>query len=90
MRNKKIKIKLNSKLSPKKNVDYWFDKSKADKIGFEKSVELMKKAKVNYEKLKKIEDDLVNIDSLKELDNIIKELKIKRQGMKSEKEDIKE
>jgi predicted ribosome quality control (RQC) complex YloA/Tae2 family protein len=87
--NKKIKIKLNSKLSPKKNIDYWFDKSKADKIGFEKSVELMKKVKVNYEKLKKIEDDLVNIDSLKELYNIIKDLKIKRQGMKSEKEDIK-
>jgi len=88
--NKKIKIKLNTKLSPKKNVDYWFDKSKAEKIGFEKSVELIKKAKVNYEKLKKIEDGLVNIDSLKGLDNIIKELKIKRQGMKPEKEDIKE
>ena len=88
--NKKIKIKLNTKLSPKKNVDYWFDKSKAERIGFEKSVELMKKAKVNYEKLKNIEDNLTEIDSLKELDNIIKELKIKRQGMKPEKEDIKE
>jgi predicted ribosome quality control (RQC) complex YloA/Tae2 family protein len=88
--NIKIKIKLNSKLAPKKNVDYWFDKSKAEKIGYEKSVELMKKVKANYEKLKKIEDGLVNIDSLKGLDNIIKELKIKRQGMKPEKEDIKE
>ncbi len=88
--NKKIKIKLNAKLAPKKSVDYWFDKSKAEKIGFEKSDELMKKAKVNYEKLKKIEDRLAKIDSLKELDIIIKELKIKRQGMKSEKEDIKE
>ncbi len=88
--NTKIKIKLTAKLAPKKNVDYWFDKSKAEKIGFEKSVELMKKAKVNYEKLKKIEDDLNKIDSLKELDNIIKDLKIKRQGMKPEKEDIKE
>jgi len=88
--NKKIKIKLNSKLSAKKNVDYWFDKSKAEKIGFDKSVELMKKAKVNYEKLKKIESKLAEIDSLKGLENIIKELKIKRQGMKPEKEDIKE
>jgi len=88
--NKKIKIKLNTKLSPKKNVDYWFDKSKAERIGFEKSVELMKKAKVNYKRLMNIEDNLAEIDSLKELDNIIKELKIKRQGMKTEKEDIKE
>ena len=88
--NKKIKIKLSSKLSPQKNVDYWFDKSKAEKIGFDKSIELMKKAKVNYEKLRKIEDSLVEIDSLKELDIIIKELKIKRQGMKPEKENLKE
>jgi len=88
--NKKIKIKLNTKLAPKKNVDYWFDKSKAEKIGFEKSVELMKKAKVDYEKLKKIEDKLAAIDSLKEFNIIIKKLKIKRVGMKPEKEDLKE
>ncbi len=88
--NEKIKIKLNQKIAPRNNIDYWFDKSKAEKIGFEKSVELMKKAKTNYEKLKNIEAGLVNIDSLKELDIIIKDLKIKRQGMKPEKEDIKE
>ena len=88
--NEKIKIKLNTKLSAKKNVDYWFDKSKAEKIGFEKSVELMDRAKGNYEKLKEIEDELAEIDSLKELDNIIKKLKIKRQGMKPEKEELKE
>ncbi len=89
-KNEKTNIKLNPKLAPKKNIDYWFEKSKAERIGFEKSVELMKKAKVNYEKLKKIEDRLPEIDSLKELDVIIKELKIKRQGMKPEKENIKE
>jgi len=88
--NKKIKIKLNPKLSAKKNVDYWFDKSKAEKIGFRKSLELMDSAKINYKKLKKIDDELAEIDSLKELDNIIKKLKIKRQGMKPEKEELKE
>lgn len=88
--NNKLKIKLNTKLSAKKNVDYWFDKSKAEKIGFEKSVELMKKAKLNFEKLKKIENKLAAIDSLKEFDIIIKKLKIKRVGMKPEKEDLKE
>jgi len=88
--NERIKIKLNPKLSAKKNVDYWFDKSKAEKIGFQKSLELMDNAKINYEKLKKIDDELAEIDSLKELDNIIKILKIKRQGMKPEKEELKE
>ncbi len=88
--NIKIKIKLNPKLSPKNNVDYWFEKSKAEKIGYEKSLELMNKAKNNYRKLKKIEYNSIKIDSLKELDNIIKELKIKREGMKPEKEDLKE
>ena len=85
-----VKIKLNPKLAPKKNVDYWFDKSKAEKIGYEKSLELMDKAKINYGKLRKIEYGLFKIDSLKELDNIIKESKIKRQGMKPGKEDLKE
>ncbi len=89
-KNKKIKIKLNPKLPAKKNIDYWFDKSKAEKIGIEKSVQLLKKAKTDYENLKKIEGGLIKTDSLKELDSIIKELKIKSVAMKAEKEDIKE
>jgi predicted ribosome quality control (RQC) complex YloA/Tae2 family protein len=87
--NKRIKIKLNSNLPPKKNVDFWFDKSKAERTGFEKSVELITKTKKDYQKLKKIDDSLSEIDSLKELDNIIKELKIKRHGMIPEKEELK-
>ena len=88
--NEKIKIKLNSKLLPKKNVDYWFDKSKAEKIGYEKSIELIRNAKSNYEKFKMVENSLAEIESLKDFDNIIKNFKIKRQGMKPEKEELKE
>lgn len=86
----KIKIKLNPKFSPKKNVDYYFDKSKAEKINFEKSRELLENAKQDYEKIKNIEDRLNKIDSLKELDIIMKELKIKKQVTKSGKENLKE
>ena len=36
-----IKIKLNPKLSPKKNIDHYFNKSKSEKISIEKSKELI-------------------------------------------------
>jgi predicted ribosome quality control (RQC) complex YloA/Tae2 family protein len=86
----KIKVKLNLKYSPKRNVDYYFEKAKAERIGFKKSQELLVKAKQDYEKFKKNEKQLRNIDSIKELDNIMKELKIKQQTHKPDKEDLRE
>ncbi|MBT8381857.1 MAG: DUF814 domain-containing protein [Ignavibacteria bacterium] len=88
--NEHIKIKVNPNFSPKKNIDYYFDKSKADKISFQKSKEMLKKAEVDFNNLKRIEEKLTKIDSLKELDEIMKELKIKKYDQKKEKEDLKD
>jgi predicted ribosome quality control (RQC) complex YloA/Tae2 family protein len=88
--NKKIKVKLNPNLSPKKNIDAYFDKSKAEKTSFQKSKELLKKAENDFNSLKKNEVKLSTIESIKELDEIMKELKIKKHDQKKEKEDLKD
>jgi predicted ribosome quality control (RQC) complex YloA/Tae2 family protein len=85
---KKIKVHLNSKLSPNRNVDFYFDKAKAEKINFKKSIELLEIAKKDFKRLKSIERKVSTVDKIKELRSIIKELKIKMPADKKEKEDI--
>ena len=86
--DKEIKIKLNTKLAPNENVDYYFDKARADKINYEKSIELFDIAKKDFERLKSIEKKVDSIEDIKDLRNIIKELKIKMPVDKKEKEDV--
>ena len=86
---KEITIKLNPKLSAKKNADYYFDKARSEKINFQKSQELLTKEKKNLERINSIEKEIHSIEDLKELNKIMKELKIKDQSNKPDKEDIK-
>ena len=87
--DEKIEIKLNPKLSAKKNIDYYFDKARTEKINFTKSQELQKKEKKNLERIISIEKRIQTVEDLKELNTIMKELKIKIGSDKQEKEDIK-
>lgn len=87
--NEIIKIKLNPKLPPKKNIDYYFDKSKSEKINIEKSKELLVQAKIKFNELKSTEDVLKSIDDLKELKGIMKKMKIKDKDYVESKDDIK-
>jgi len=73
--NEIIKIKLGPKLLPKKNIDHYFYKSKSEKIGIEKSKELLKQTKIKFNELKKTEEILKSIDDLKELKGIMKKSK---------------
>jgi predicted ribosome quality control (RQC) complex YloA/Tae2 family protein len=84
----KIKIDLNPALSPQKNVDYYFDKSRSEKISFAKNLQLFENAKKDYEQLKKLENSLNEIESPKELDVLMKKLKIKSQEVSEAKEDL--
>ncbi len=87
--NEKIKIKLNPKLPPKKNIDYYFDKSKAEKISVQKSKELLTQAKAKFKELKEIEANLKSIDDLKELKGLMKKMKIKDKDYNQAKEELK-
>ncbi|MEJ2507552.1 MAG: NFACT RNA binding domain-containing protein, partial [Ignavibacteriaceae bacterium] len=82
-------IKLNPKLSAKKNTDYYFDKARSEKINFSTSQDLLKKEKENLTRINSIEEKVNSIDNIKELNTIMKELKIKDQSNKPDKEDIK-
>ena len=84
----KIKINLNPALSPQKNVDYYFDKSRSEKISFVKNRQLFENAKKDYEHLKKIENSLNEIESSTELDELMKKLKIKQPQETETKEDL--
>ena len=86
--NEKIKIDLNPSLSPQKNVDYYFDKSRSEKISFAKNLQLFEAAKNDYVHLKKTEDSLNKIESTKELDELMKSLKIKQPQESETKEDL--
>jgi predicted ribosome quality control (RQC) complex YloA/Tae2 family protein len=86
--DKEYKVKLNPKLLPNKNVDFYFDKAKAEKINYKKSIELLEVAKKDFERLKSIEHRAATIEDIKELRDIFKELKIKMPSDKKEKEDI--
>lgn len=72
-----IVIGLDEKLSPSKNVDYYFDKAKSERISFHKSKLLYDKLKLDFSFLQKIKSDLHTIHSLDELRKIKKELNIK-------------
>lgn len=85
--DKKVVIELNAKLSPQKNVDRYFEKSRDEKIGFEQSKELYKNA---LNKIKIFQDikTAVNSDlTMEELNQILKKLKINPQGKSNKMED---
>ncbi|MFO7447237.1 MAG: NFACT RNA binding domain-containing protein [Ignavibacteriaceae bacterium] len=88
--NTPLLIKLNEKLSPQKNADYYFDKSKSEKINYNKSMELFESLKKQYNKLKGIEGRFNISENIDELNTIMKELKIKTGDNTSPKDDLKE
>ena len=73
----KILIKLDSKLSAKKNAERYFEKARDSKINYEKSNKLYSLTKNEFEKLKSYQYQLENNPALEDINKIMKELKIK-------------
>lgn len=84
--NKKIKIKIDTKLSVKQNADKYFEKSRNQKLTIENSSRLIRIAQKDFQKFKDLKEKIVSIESVKELNNIMKSLKIKSE--ESSKRDI--
>jgi len=89
--NEEVKIKLNTKITPKQNVDWYFEKSRDEKINYKKSIELYDSSKNLYEYFLKIKSDFQNASGLDELNSIKTKLKIKpeKQHGKKMEEQIK-
>ncbi|OGU33758.1 MAG: hypothetical protein A2068_02895 [Ignavibacteria bacterium GWB2_35_6b] len=89
--NEEVKIKLNSKIQPKQNVDWYFEKSRDEKINYKKSIELYESSKIIYDKLLTIKSEFEKASGLDELNSIKDKLKIKteKQPGKKMEEQIK-
>lgn len=84
----KVKIELNPSISPQKNIDYYFEKSRSEKIAFAKNLQLLENAKKDFERLNNLEDSLAKIKLTKDLDELMKKLKIKQPQESEAKEDL--
>lgn len=84
----KMEIKLNPKIFPQKNIDYYFDKSKSERTAFAKTEELFNKARREFQFLRNTLESLNDIKSIKELDELMKKLKINQTHEKGTKEDL--
>jgi len=84
----KLIVKLDNKLSFKKNVDRYFEKSRDSKINFEKSSKLYLSTKKEFEKLKSYQHQLEINPTLEDIVKIMKELKIKDEKEQNFNEDI--
>lgn len=80
----KLKIKLDEKLSPNQNIDRYYDKSRAERIEYQRSTELLEFNAKEYERLIKIRDKFEKTEDQKELLQIKKELKMKTQSTQTE------
>jgi predicted ribosome quality control (RQC) complex YloA/Tae2 family protein len=69
-------IKLNPKLSAQLNIDNYFDKSRAEKIEYDKSISMHDELKLKYEKLIQLRDKLLQDLTNEEISSIQKELKL--------------
>lgn len=78
------KIKLDEKLSPHQNIDRYFDKSRSEKIEYQKSNELHNISAREYERLIKIRDKFERTEDQESLLQIKKELKMKSEQSLSE------
>ncbi len=89
-KDRQIKIKLNPKLFPKQNVDFYFDKAKSEKINYDKSCMLYNDMKEKFDKLVFVEKKFHQSETREDFVQIMKELKIKDQEHSSSKDTLSE
>ncbi len=87
--NKPLQIKLDPKLSPQKNAEFYFNKAGNEKTAFKKSKELFLSVSENYKRLLQLKQRFLNSESLEDINNIMKELHIKSGEKKESVDDIK-
>ena len=81
-------IKLNEKFLPKDNIDYYFRKTRGERIKFEKAEKDFESANIRFNYLKRIEKEFNVTNKLDKLENIAEKLKLKTKEKMKMKEDI--
>ncbi|OGU74167.1 MAG: hypothetical protein A2V93_07610 [Ignavibacteria bacterium RBG_16_34_14] len=82
-------IKLDPKLSPKQNVDSYFEKSRNEKIRLEKAKQLFLELKKRFSELKKTQEIFINSKSIEDYNSVMKELKIKQEEKKKPEDELR-
>jgi predicted ribosome quality control (RQC) complex YloA/Tae2 family protein len=77
--DKIIKIKLDPKLAPRKNAEYYFNKSRNERKAYKKSKELFEDISNNFTRYLRIKGDFNKSESIEEMNTIMKELNIKQE-----------
>ena len=77
-------IKLDPKLSPQKNVNWYFEKAKNEKKSLTKSLQLAKETSKKFNALEKTKEKIEKAATIKDYNSIMKELKIKNETRKSQ------
>lgn len=83
-----LKISLDPLLSPKQNVEKYFSRSRNEKIILSKSKQIFNETEKKYFRLKSLNELLDSKLSLKQLNEIMKELKIKEDHKTETKDDL--
>jgi predicted ribosome quality control (RQC) complex YloA/Tae2 family protein len=86
--NDKVRIKVDPSLSPQKNADKYFEKSRSEKINYLKSKELFESSLIKYDKLREQQKMLSEIDSPEELKKM--DTSKKESGRSGDKDDLKD
>ena len=81
-------IKLNEKFLPKDNIDYYFRKTRGERIKFEKAEKDFESANIRFNYLRRIEKEFNVTNKLDKLENIAEKLKLKTKEKMKMKEDI--
>lgn len=84
----KIKIKIDPVLSPKQNSDRYFEKARNDRIKIQKSKELFVETEKKYKSMQQTNKLVESTPSLKQLNEIMKQMKIKEKDHTEQKDDI--
>lgn len=87
---KPITVKLDPKLSPKENINNYFQKAKESKIQYLKAREMIETITNEKNQLSELKNKVLNAASLKELSTIAKQLKIKMRPEKNTQENVTE
>ncbi|MFN3873115.1 MAG: NFACT RNA binding domain-containing protein [Ignavibacterium sp.] len=88
--DKSIEIKLDPKLSPKQNVNRYFEKAKESRIQYQKAKELIAAKELEKVKLLKLKNQISNSFNIREIEQIAKKLRIKMKPEKNTQENVTE
>lgn len=83
-----LKIKIDPVLSPKQNSDRYFEKARNDRVKIIKSKELFTETEVKFKSMQELNKLIESTPSLNQLNDIMKQLKIKEKVQLEHKEDI--